>query len=194
MGGTNKIYEKLNIRESRKKGHMKNSHSESNAFYMRKRPEPIQLVAQNNTSRQLLQRSDSSPNISPIPARRGAAHASVQSLYEEDYSNHQNIDGSQGVENHPTSPIRGHGFPRPSSKQLDDVPENHETTFDTPSPSQKCPWSPVKMIFGERGWLSSTAGPRNESTTPKKPGLVEKIKLKIEEIVSLRRSWCFHLY
>lgn len=192
--GTNKTYERSNAHESRKKGHLKNSHSESNAFYMKKRPEPIQIVEHNNTSRHALQRSDSSPSISPvrIAARRGAAQGPLQLSHEEDdRSYYQGVNRSQHVDN---LPIRGHGFPRSSSKQLDDVPENRETTFDTPSLSQKHPWSPVKMIFGEGGWLNSTVNSKNESTTPKKPGLVEKIKLKIEEIVSLNRFLQFHLY
>jgi hypothetical protein len=196
MGGTNKIYERSNTQESRKKGHLKNCHSESNAFYMKKRPEPIQIVEQNKTSRHVLQRSDSSPSISPvrIAARRGTTHGSFQLHYEEDDRSHyQAVNRSRHVDNCPRSPIGGHGFPRSLSRQLDDVPENQETTFDTASPSQKRPWSPVKMIFGEGGWLSSTASPKNESTTPKKPGLVEKIKLKIEEIVSLKRLWQLHL-
>jgi hypothetical protein len=196
MGGTNKIYERLNTQGPKKKGHLKNCHSESNAFYLKKRPEPIQIVEQNKTSRHVLQRSDSSPSISPvrIAARRGTAHGSFQSLYEEDDRSHyQAVNRSRHVDNRPRSPIRGHGFPISSPKQLDNVPENQETAFDTASPSQKCPWSPVKMIFGEGGWLSSTASPKNESTTPKKPGLVKKIKLKIEEIVSLKRLWQLHL-
>lgn len=196
MGGTNKIYERSNTKGSKKKGHLKNSHSESNAFYMKKRPQPIQVVEQNKTSRHVLQRSDSSPSISPviIATHCGTTHGSFQSPYEGgDRSHYQAVNRNRHVDNRPRSPIRGHGFPRSSSRQLDNVPENQETTFDMASPSQKRPWSPVKMIFGEGGWLSSTANPKNESITPKKPGLVEKIKLKIEEIVSLKRLWQLHL-
>lgn len=189
MGGTNKVYERSNPQQSRKLGHSKNSHSESNALYMKKRLEPIQVV-ENNTSRDVLHRSDSSSNISPtrIAARRGAAQGSLQSFYEEDdHSYSRTVDRSQYVNDLSRSPTRGRGFPRSSPKQLDDVPESREISFETPSPSQKRPWSPVKKIFGERGWLSSTASSKEESTTPKKPSLVEKIKLKIEEIVSFDR-------
>lgn len=190
MGGTNQVYERSNPQQSRKLGHLKNSHSESNALYMKRRPEPIQVV-ENNTSRDVLHRSDSSPNISPtrIAARLGTAQDSLQSFYEEDDRSYsRTVNRSQYVNVLSRSPPRGCGFPRSSPKQLDDVPESREITFETPSPSQKRPWSPVKKIFGEGGWLSSTASSKEESTTPKKPGLVEKIKLKIEEIVSLGRS------
>lgn len=186
MGGTNKAYEKSNPLQSRKLGHLKNSHSESNALYMKRRPEPIQVV-ESNTPREVLNRSDSSPNMSPtrIAARRDAAQGSLQSFYEEDErSCSRTVNRSQYVKDLSRSPTRGHGFSRSSPIQLDDVPESQEITFETPSPSQKRPWSPVKKIFGEGGWLSSTASSKEESTTPKKPGLVEKIKLKIEEIVS----------
>jgi hypothetical protein len=186
MGGTSKIYERSNPQQSRKLGHLKNSHSESNALYMKKRPEPIQVV-EHNMSRHVLQRSDSSPNISPtrIAARRTAAQGSLHSFYDEDDRSYsRTVNCSQHMNELSRSPTRGRGFSKSSPKQLDDVPESQEITFETPSPSQKRPWSPVKKIFGEGGWLSSTASPKEESTTPKKPGLVEKIKLKIEEIVS----------
>jgi hypothetical protein len=189
MGGTNKVYEGSNPHQTRKLGHLKNSHSESNALYMRKRPEPIQVV-EINTSPNLLHRSDSSPNISPtrIAARRGAAQGSLQSLYEEgNRSYSRTVSCSQYVNDLSRSPKRGRGLPRSSPKQLGDVPESREIAFETSSPSQKRPWSPVKKIFGEGGWLSGTASSKEESTTPKKPGLVEKIKLKIEEIVSFGR-------
>lgn len=189
MGGTNKTYERLNPQQLRKVGHLKNSHSESNALYMKKRPEPIQ-VFENDTSRDVLHRSGSSPNISPtgITSRGGAEQGSLQSFYhEDDHSYSRTVDGSEYVIDLSRSPPRGRGFSRVSPRQLDDVPESREISFETLSPSQKHPWSPVKKIFGEGGWLSNNANSKEESTTPKKPGLVEKIKLKIEEIVSFGR-------
>jgi hypothetical protein len=186
MGGTNETYERSNPPQSRTVGHLKNSHSESNALYMKKRPEPIQ-VFENDTLRDVLHRSGSSPNISPtrITSRRGTKQGSLQSFHNEgDRSYSRTVNGSEYVIDLSRSPQRGCGFPRASPKQLGDVPESREISFETPSPSQKRPWSPVKKIFGEGGWLSSTASSKEESTTPKKPGLVEKIKLKIEEIVS----------
>jgi hypothetical protein len=188
MGGTNKVYERSNPQQARKLGHSKNSYSESNALYMKKRPDPIQVI-ESNTSHDALHRSDSSPNISPtrITGRHGAEQDSLQSFYEEDRSYSRAVTRSQYVNDLSRSPTRGRGFPRPSPKQLDNVPESREISFETPSPSQKRPWSPVKKIFGEGGWLSSTTCSKEESITPKKPGLVEKIKLKIEEIVSFGR-------
>jgi hypothetical protein len=150
---------------------------------MKKRPEPIQVI-ENDMSRDVLHRSASSSNISPtrITARRGAEQDSIKSLYgEDDRSYASTVNRSQYVNGLSGSPTRS------SPKQLDDVPESREINFETPSPNQKRPWSPVKKIFGEGGWLSSTASSKEESTTPKKPGLVEKIKLKIEEIVSFGR-------
>jgi hypothetical protein len=187
MGETSKVYERSHLQQFRKSGHSKNSHSESNALYMKKRPEPIQVI-ENNTSPNMMHRSDSSPNISPnrIAACRRAAQGSLQSFYEEDNRSYSRVvNRSQQVNELSRSPTRGRGFSRYSPKQLDDVPESREITFETPSPSQKRPWSPVKKIFGEGGWLSNTASSKEESPTSKKPGLVEKIKLKIEEIVSL---------
>ncbi len=180
------VYERSNKQQSRKMGHFKNSHSESNAFYIKKRPAAIKVV-EHNMARHVLQRSDSSPNIPPnrVASRRGAAQSAFQSFYEEDdRSYYQAVNHVQHHNDICRSPTRSGGLPGSSPEPREDVPESRETTLNTPSPSQKRPWSPVKKIFGEGGWLSSSASPKEEPASPKKPGLVEKIKLKIEEIVS----------
>lgn len=180
MSGTN-TYEATIPHPSRKTNHLKNSQSEGNATYMTRRREPIH--ADEHEASRLLHRSDSSPSVSPT---RIAVQGFLQSSNDEtNHSCFRCINHGPHANDLTRSLKRGRGLSGSSSKQLEDVPQTDENAFETPSRTQNRSRSPVRKIFGEGGWLGSANSKKEESSTPKKPGLVEKIKLKIEEIVGL---------
>ena len=82
------------------------------------------------------------------------------------------------------SPPRGRGL-QSHLKNLADVPEKDENIPEQPVADPKRSRSPLKKMFGEGGWLSNAAGPKEDLSNQKRPGLMDKIKTKIEEIVSL---------
>jgi hypothetical protein len=82
------------------------------------------------------------------------------------------------------SPTRGRGLSRPSANNLEDVPERDEEGFQTPPAAPKRSSSPMKRIFGEGGWLGGSPDSK-EPGSQKRLGFVRRVKLKIEEIVSL---------
>jgi hypothetical protein len=184
MGGL-KTYEASKPNKSGKSAYLKHSHSEGNGLYTPKRALSITGNEQSFSWR-ALQRSGSSPSIPPtrILARLNGAHESLQSVYsEDDHLYSWGVNRSQPMTDLPGSITRGRSFSKPSISQFDDVPETEQHEFKT-SQNQKRSRSPMRKIFGEGGWLSNPS-PKDESGAPKKPGLVEKFRNKIGEIVCL---------
>lgn len=96
-------------------------------------------------------------------------------------------------ENNPLrdSPSRGRlAFRTPSPTKLDDIAENQEMDYP-PSPVKRSR-SPVKQLFGERGWLGrSTSMKELPSEEYRKTGFKhwgEKLKQKVGEIVGPHSS------
>jgi hypothetical protein len=173
-------------RPSRKIAHLKNSHSEGNDLHIAKRPAPIH-IDEHSASCRALQRSESSPGTAPTrtAAGREGAQVSLQPVYSEDdrlYS--YNCNRAQPVNDLSEGITRGRGFAKTSVKPLGDVPEIEENVFEIPPRSHKRSRSPMRKIFGEGGWLSNPS-PKDDSGTPKKPGLVEKFRSKMGEIVGV---------
>ena len=168
----------------KKLSHMKNSRSESNALYMAKRPAPTN-IDEAQPSGCSLQRSDSSPSISPrrqhqdtIPWTHGFSNGEDErQWFSSPRRSHAERDSAD-------SPSRGRGLQSPV-KHLENVPEKDDNILEQSLAAPKRSRSPIKKMFGEGGWLSNVAGPKEELGNQKKPGLMEKIKHKIEEIVSL---------
>jgi hypothetical protein len=177
--------------ESKKFGHLKNSHSESNALYMTTKPVSLQ-PHQQNSQRHTLQRSDSSPSISPM---RATVRRNVKLSIDEyprgkdELADVQIHDHTRNEYESSMSPQRGRAPPRTSEKELNDVSESGENNSQMPQKTPRRSRSPMKRMFGEGGWLSSAADPKDESSNRKKPGLVDKIKHKIEEIVRLEQHY-----
>ncbi len=174
--------------QPRKLGHMKNSHSESNALYMAKRPVPLQINIQQKPLGYSLHRSDSTPSISPIRqnARRDTTPSPHGFRPKEDQRSTPRSANRRYQEYEITeTPIRGRGAVRSPTKHLEDVPEVEEIINNTPSQIPKRSRSPIKKVFGDRARLGTADTKEEEPTSHKKQSLVDKIKLKIEEIVSL---------
>jgi hypothetical protein len=157
---------------------MKKSISESNALYKAHRPAPITIPNREQTGG-LRNRSDSSPNILQPQKEKHAARN-----YDGDTEEYKwRSDARRGQ-----SPSRGRSVRSPA-KHLDDVPEKDESFKEQPFTPPKRSKSPIKRMFGEGGWLSTSSGPKEESSAQKRSRLMGKIKSKIEELVSdnLRR-------
>lgn len=117
----------------------------------------------------------------PVPLETRKHHAAIET----------DKNPSQG------SSVRGRLAARtPSPTKLDNIFENQITEFP-PSPIKRSR-SPVKQLFGERGWLGrSTSMKELPSEEYRKTGFKhwgEKLKQKVGEIVSQMPPWFFFFF
>lgn len=141
-------------------------------------------------------KQSSRPTDEPVPDGRGRS-ATYSPVRKEVKSNESNESYSSTA----STAINRH-MTRSPTKNLVDVAEKEEPDFHDqdllPVSPKKRSRSPMKKMFGEHGWLGSSQNEVRPSVMcskstqkvdrPKKPGMMEKIKNKIEGFVSVYHS------
>ncbi|ESZ94705.1 hypothetical protein SBOR_4899 [Sclerotinia borealis F-4128] len=153
---------------------------------VRDHPRPSHSPVRKTSGDHRVQPSHSSDEELADGRGRSAAYAPVR---KQTNSNHSNESYASSA-----STIINRQMTRSPTKNLVDVAEQDEPNFESPdllliSPKKRSR-SPMKKMFGEHGWLGSSPNeivPSLQSSKfaqkidkPKKPGMMEKIKNKIE--------------
>ncbi|KAI9650880.1 hypothetical protein NHQ30_000915 [Ciborinia camelliae] len=149
-------------------------------------PQPSRSPVRKISGDHRTQQPPHSSDEEPVDGRgRSATYAPVRKQTNSNYSNESYSSSASTAVNRQMT--------RSPTKNLVDVAEQDEPNFESPdlpiSPKKRSR-SPMKKMFGEHGWLGSSPNeilPTLQSSKsvqkidkPKKPGMMEKIKNKIE--------------
>ncbi|KAI9744919.1 MAG: hypothetical protein M1818_001845 [Claussenomyces sp. TS43310] len=174
--------------------HLKNSLSEGNVLDGSEERGTTRF----DYSKYTLSKSDSSPNFSPHKPNQRPFSPEREDWDEyENPSYHAGNEDAQGLFR---SSARARGLSRSPNKQIDEVPEKEEvdshngirgrseTIADSSPPTERRhrTRSPMKKMFGEKGWLGTTTD-LNEHKA-KKLGMMAAIKTRIGELAKADMS------
>ncbi|CAD6449173.1 2889ec46-e7e6-4db9-bf8f-75ef9ce4748e [Sclerotinia trifoliorum] len=150
-------------------------------------PQPSRSPARKPSGDHRVQPSQTSDEAGPDGRGRSATYTPIRKEMNSNYSNESySSSASTTINRHMT---------RSPAKNLIDVTEQDEPNFESPDMllmfPKKRSRSPMKKMFGEHGWLGSSPNEvipsvlSSKSATqkidkPRKPGMMEKIKNKIE--------------